>query len=131
MKRAIMVELSRHEAKLTSNRNGWFVAKKVGLHTFKHRPNDWNEAERLRDRKKRTFSEFLSGPLGPNRGRGPSTGMTEGIDLDGSVGFSVGGGNNNNNNNHHHHHNNNNHHHHHQNRGGGGRDEFPRKRFHH
>ncbi|KAI2808765.1 Nucleolar protein 9 [Blomia tropicalis] len=72
VKRAIMDELSLHESKLNSNRNGWFVAKKVGLHHFKHRHNDWQQAEMNRDKKKRVFSEFLSGPLGPNRGKGPS-----------------------------------------------------------
>ena len=73
VKRAIMDELAQHEEKLSNNRNGWFVARKVGLTTFRNRPADWRAADQARERKKRVFSEFLSGPLGPNRGQGPSS----------------------------------------------------------
>ena len=73
VKRAIMDELAQHEEQLSNNRNGWFVARKVGLHTFRNRPGDWRAVEQSREKKKRVFSEFLSGPLGPNRGQGPSS----------------------------------------------------------
>lgn len=72
VKKAILEELSAKEATLNSNRHGWFVAKKVGLHTFKNRPDDWRNAFESRERKKRAFGEFLGGPLGPSRGQGPT-----------------------------------------------------------
>lgn len=84
VKKAIMDELSKHEAQLSSNRNGWFVAKKVGLQAFKNRPDDWRAIEQSRERKRRYFGEFVSGlggggdgfstpqlrPMNNNRGGG-------------------------------------------------------------
>lgn len=74
VKNAIMGELSRHESQLSSNRNGWFVAKKVGLQTFKNRPDDWRAAEQSRERKRRIFGEFVGGSATGGGGSGLGAG---------------------------------------------------------
>nr|XP_027204483.1 nucleolar protein 9-like isoform X1 [Dermatophagoides pteronyssinus] len=55
---AITQELSKKESLLMKNRNGWFVAKNVGIHHFKKRPNDWRDVERGRMRRTREFGHF-------------------------------------------------------------------------
>ncbi|XP_075585779.1 LOW QUALITY PROTEIN: uncharacterized protein LOC124495280 [Dermatophagoides farinae] len=62
---AITQELSKKESLLMKNRNGWFVAKNVGIHHFKTRPNDWRDVERGRMRRNREFGEFT--PISKHR----------------------------------------------------------------
>lgn len=52
-KEEILDELSANEHHLNSNRNGWFIGKKIGLYHYKHRYDEWKEEERNREKRRR------------------------------------------------------------------------------
>jgi len=70
-KMMIMDELSAKESQLNNSRNGYFVGKKAGLYHYKHRHDDWKEQERLRDKKRRAFEDFLDYDPKDGRSDGP------------------------------------------------------------
>lgn len=62
VKRAIMTELTEHESKIKSNRNGLFVARNTGLNYFKHKPSDWFKYNRVKRRD--DSKNVIGGPFG-------------------------------------------------------------------
>lgn len=69
MKAQIMDELCAKETQLNNSRNGYYVGKKAGLHTYKNRFDDWKDVERVREKKRRTFEEFFEPDQYDDNGR--------------------------------------------------------------